>query len=355
MAAEYEKQMEVAEEEVKERIIEILNRCSESNELASEIYDNGYRSSAKEAERHMREIVNVKANFQEVISPHAFSQCFHRIGEGYDNQMNDAAYQYTDKITENYNNAMQKVRKMLLSLGHGSMGISQRDIYKKWDEGKEQVNRSLREQAAGLEKGGREIAGFGDKNVAAIRKIVKKNKRRYRRVKLIPLYIILGLLIAILAGGIILYQTGKTEETAETMEETKQQENMFKVRDLLENIDKIGEIKDYLTDGAAIAAGFVVFIIAVLWFLLVAAANKWYKARVCEEASAFLLKQMNDFWQQEPLKNFMEKSRLEIKENAEEVYRDKFTSVFLNRNQVLEKLVGNEEAGKALPELEGGK
>lgn len=348
----YEEQMEVTEEEVKGRITDILNRCSESNELASEVYENGYQFSAKEAERHMREIVNVKANFQEVTSSHAFSQCFHKMGEKYNNQMNDAARQYMDGISKNYNSAMQKIRKMLASMGHDSMGVSQRDIYKKWDEGKAQVNRSLKEQVAGLEKGGKEIAEFGDRNVTSVQKIIKKNKKKYRRVKLIPLYIILGLLIVIMAKGIILQQT------EETTEETKQQNTMSDAVDKLGGIKKIvemagGSLLSFLS-GIATTAGYVVFIIAVLWYFLAIAANKWCKARICEEVSTFLLKQVNDFWQQESLVDSMEKSRLEIKENAEEVYRNKFASIFLypNREEKMNWPVGNEETGKPLPELE---
>ena len=97
----------VTEEEVMEKILEILNRCYEDSGLQNDGYERGYREHTERAERDMREMTNTEANFKEASSVSAFCDYFKNVAKRYENRMNEEAERYAQELCDGYQGAMK--------------------------------------------------------------------------------------------------------------------------------------------------------------------------------------------------------------------------------------------------------
>ncbi len=324
----------VTEEEVMEKILEILNRCYEDSGLQNDGYERGYREHAERAERDMLEMTNTEANFKEASSVSAFCDYFKNVAKRYENRMNEEAERYAQELCDGYQGAMKKISKMISALKHGDLGITRAQIYKQWDVNMDGVARSIKNEAVKVEKGGASIAEFGEKNVGEVQKIIQKNEKKRDRMKKIPIYVMLAVLagfaIAVTfiiksVGGAISNAGITAESAGETLDLIEKGAGLFGMIAKAAGGGFSGLIKGvlpFLLVALLLAAAF--------WYLLIKHADKKYKERVCKEISSFMIRQTGAFWKEEPLKEQMLESERRIRRIADEHYKRIFSPLFQN-------------------------
>ncbi len=324
----------VTEEEVMEKILEILDRCYEDSGLQNDGYERGYREHAERAERDMREMTNTEANFKEASSVSAFCDYFKNVAKRYENRMNEEAERYAQELCDGYQGAMKKISKMISALKHGDLGITRAQIYKQWDVNMDGVARSIKNEAAKVEKGGSSIAEFGEKNVGEVQKIIQKNEKKRDRMKKIPIYVMLAVLagfaiavtFVIKSVGGAISNAGITAESAgETLDLIEKGAGLFGMIAKAAGGGFSGLFKAVLP--VLLVA---LLLAAAFWYLLIKHADKKYKERVCKEISSFMIRQTGAFWKEEPLKEQMLESERRIRRIADEHYKRIFSPLFQN-------------------------
>lgn len=324
----------VTEEEVMEKILEILDRCYEDSGLQNDGYERGYREHAERAERDMREMTNTEANFKEASSVSAFCDYFKNVAKRYENRMNEEAERYAQELCDGYQGAMKKISKMISALKHGDLGITRAQIYKQWDVNMDGAARSIKNEAAKVEKGGSSIAEFGEKNVGEVQKIIQKNEKKRDRMKKIPIYVMLAVLagfaiavtFVIKSVGGAISNAGITAESAgETLDLIEKGAGLFGMIAKAAGGGFSGLFKAVLP--VLLVA---LLLAAAFWYLLIKHADKKYKERVCKEISSFMIRQTGAFWKEEPLKEQMLESERRIRRIADEHYKRIFSPLFQN-------------------------
>lgn len=325
----------VTEKEVMDRLSDILNRCYETNKLQNEIYEKGYRASAQEAERAMREMTNAEANFNEITHADVFCQSYQNIANCYGNQMDEAACRYVGEIADNYSTAVGKIRTMLSAFEYGGIGVTKKDLYQKWEKKQDSLKQKIREDVKSLEKGSSIIAEFGTKNIGEVQKIVEKNKKKCRNIKRTPLYVVLAVAVCLLIGGALMKKavtdpfeiaTDNIEVNVEGEERALLEFEMAATSKEMETaMDMIlGELTKVLLLPIACAA----LIMVILCYFIIKTINKKYQKNTAKEVGIYLLNQTNRFWNQDSLKIVMEDSEEKIMRIADECYKTAVTSIF---------------------------
>ena len=327
----------VTEREVEERVRGFLEECREANQEILLNDREGYATYVQEAERDMRDFVDVSANYETVTNAAQFCDSFYKIGSKLDRQIEELAKPCAENLMDSYDRTVKRIGNMLSDTGYRP-GI-QRELYTKWSTIFESIKGQLMEKAGQMDYGGRAIKGFADEHAGPIQKIMEKVNRKYKRIKKIPLYVMLSILAILIVSIIVLFVMAR--RLAGAVGEVVISE--IETNGLSDTVDSIGEfgsgiaalLKMFGTGSAgkaAVGGGWIVIIILALmglfWFFLCWLLNKRCKKQICSEVGAYLSESLGVFWQTESISEQIKKSFEQMNAHAELLSGEKLNEIF---------------------------
>lgn len=328
----------VTEREVEERVRGFLEECREANQEILLNDRKGYATYVQEAERDMRDLANVSANYETVTDATRFCDSFYKIGSKLDEQIGELAKPCAENLMDNYDRAIKRIGNMLSDTGYRP-GI-QRELYTKWSTVFESMKEQLREKAGQMDYGGRAIKGFADEHTGPVQKIIEKVNRKYKRIKKIPLYVMLSVLAILIVFIIVLFvMAGRLAGTVGEVVA-----NEIETNGLSDTVDSISEfgsgiaalLKMFGTgsvdSAAAVGGGWIAIIIlalmGLLWVFLCRLLNKRCKKQICSEVGAYLSERLDVFWQTEPISEQIKMSFEQMNAHAEFLSGKKLNEIF---------------------------
>lgn len=323
----------IPREEIQQKIKAYLEQCRNSNTLIEQSDRSDCQVFIQDARREMQDYTNVDANFEDITNEGRFCEAFYRIGQKYAQQTNQRLNQYAESASSNYHNMMDNIRKMLQSSGSGK--VTQRDFYQKWDSYHEIVKKGCEEKICQKNGGEEEIAGFAQEHVGEVAQIIKKQDRRRRTKKLMPLYVLLACIVLFFGGKLLWGQLTEepqeqtVNETGGVLQSAGEVANM--ASSVTETVDKLADIVKFLK----IAVPCMILLL-IIWYLYMRGIDKQYRTWVCSSIGRHLSEELEKCWKENPLD-----ARLD----------DKFRSLDDYMDKEYEKLISN-TCGKILEKSE---
>lgn len=351
----------VSLEELQQKIRKYYEQCINDNELEKQRGRSGCRIFLEEAKLDMQDYAKVEVYFDEITQVGKFCDIFLQIGQKYARQTNQALDRYAESAAANYHYMMDNIRKMMVAVGFRE--ITQKDFYEKRDSRYETVSKGCTEKSRRINGGEEEIADFAQEHMGGIVNIMKKQGRRRKNHKLMPLYALFACIVLFLGGQLLWRQMTKEppKQTADiTVENEKDQNSSGQKEDAVKKaISDLGTAiseQAHLEEGAAeglsgVITGFgllIFFAIAVpciillliIWYLYARSVDKKYRAWICDDISGYLSVELDNFWK-ENLPNI----RLDGKFQSLNEYMDKEYEKLIS--DVCGGIMGkNEEEGK---------
>lgn len=308
----------ISREEVQQKIKSYLEQCRNSNRLTAQEDRSGCQIFIQDARRDMQDYTNVDANFNDVMNEGRFCDAFYRIGQKYARQINQRMNQYAESADSNYHNMMEHTRNILQASGLNV--VTQKEFYQKWDNHHEVVKKGCEEKISRINGGEEEIAGFGQKHVGEVTGIIKKQDRRRRTHKLMPLYILLICIVLFLGGKLLWGQLTK-EPQEQTEEETKVDTQEMVRQEVVKFVKEKKEDSDEKSGGGISTVGVVlpcIILVLIVWYLYMRGVDKKYRTWVCSSVGGYLSAELENFWKEDLLN-----PRLDDKFQSLDEYMDK--------------------------------
>lgn len=208
----YETKGETPESEVRQKASEMIERCRRSNDLRKKDYVNDSDTYIQEAEKAMRDLCNVAANYEEVTRKERFVSAVHSIGEKYKLQIDEVQEKYIHVLHQNYQHMFDRMKELFYSAGYGEE--TQRKFYETYYANLDVLAGDTAGYARKLEKGQSSMADYAEEVQGPIQKTIKRLKGRAARKKRLPMLVLL--LAAVLwIGGKTAYQWTNEVRTEE--------------------------------------------------------------------------------------------------------------------------------------------
>lgn len=301
---------ESAQDEARRRGWEIWNRCRNENAVLQNAYCNSSETYMQEAERKLRDLANVAANFDDVADSGRFQGKVKAVGNAYKQQMEELQGSYISEAGGNYTTAFDRLRKLFSGIGQQGVSVG-RIFYENYTENQDGLGKAAESYAQSTDKGENSIAGFAESLRDPLRKKICCLKRKRKIRKLMPLVVLLVLLAVIIL---------KVKQSVEKIMQIGLPESMAQL--LLDNsetiINLIKNLKGAETAsagaGVAVAALPLLILVLLLYFLWCKAADKAYRRWVIDEAGRLLTGEL-DNWKQQ---NFLQKA---VQESYQELGR----------------------------------
>lgn len=346
----------VSEEDIRNRIKEILEECSRTNDVIAQEQLNGYASYIEETKRYMEDIEKTEANYEIIINAELFSEIFHNIGRKHNNRMNEIVECYLEEVSANYDKTVGRIGNMLSGISDSRLKLRQKDLYVRWTEPFERTKQKLKSEIKELDKGGKIIDDFGNLNKSPIYKRVQKIQKKYKRKKRMPLYILLILLLFLCVGiiGMVLQMLDLSGNVISDVEEivtevqSTELSDTEKVSTLHQIVEGLKAINDGIDEGEKIwntlskifnKVGLaieslslntlpIIILIGIGIYLRNARLNKKCKAQICKVTREYLKEKIDVFWQEKQVQFEVEKRFTEIIEKVSSTYECIIEEIF---------------------------
>ena len=271
----------VSKEDMQEKMREYYERCLNDNRAQELRCRSDCQVFIEEAVQDMQDYTLAEANFDTVMDEGKFCDAFYRIGQKYAQHTNEMMEQYAEAASDNYHRMMDKIRGMIQA--SGAEQITRRDFYQKWAAHYEAVKKGCADRISRTDGGEKEIAGFAQKHVGGVADKVKKQKRRQRMYKNMPLYIVISCIVLLLGGKLLWRLFAREEEISEGIGQV-----------ILDNTMSILENAADILKVLAIAVPCMILLL-VFWYLYMRGVDKQYHTWVCSAVSVYLSAEMDNF------------------------------------------------------------
>lgn len=183
-----------------------------------------------------------------------------------------------------------------------------------------------------MDAGEEEITGFGQDHVKEVSKIMKKQDRRKKNKKLIPLYVFIILIVLVTGGSILKEQLAREDQQQLSQAEQNQAQERI---DFAEELMEVGE--NILGEGLVIFILVVICVIlplvlifVILWYLFMRHVDKQHHKWVCNALGPYLSSELQEFWQEDPVSGKLDAKYTFLKEHMQEQYEKIISDVLGN-------------------------
>lgn len=313
----------VSLEEVKYNIRNVMEESVEKNKYLVGSYVKAQQTYIEEAERNMKEIGNAEALYNQIQNSGIFCNFFGQIGKKLDMQIGNSAKQFVETAFRNCDGAINKIKNIFFSMQNESLHKNKKELYHKYDAQSNLLKQEMENRVTSMTYGGEVIEEFGKKHSERIEKILKRNKRKRKFYKLLPVLVVLTLWFAPRA----------INKLIDIITDTKKvdQANTESGIDFLKKLIDI--VEDLMKNGGSILVVIVVagIFIALFYWVYLHKVEEWYKQWVASEASAYLMPALERFWQETELIEKVEESFVEISTELKNNYYELLDGILNDR------------------------
>ncbi|MBQ2901889.1 MAG: hypothetical protein IJE49_08585 [Agathobacter sp.] len=298
----------ISEIDIKNRIINILSEANRVSATLAEENMQGYETYLIETENAMQDFTKVEANYKTILSPQRLQDKFGYIGKCHNSQINVMLNRCIDEIAENYDHAIKQIGTMFSGIKDARVVFGQKELYQQWTERYDTIKGNLKEETEAIDKGGNEVVDFYNEHEKSIKKIVKKNQKKYFRKKCIPLYAFLLAVVVFFSANMISIISEEQKNTVESETTSTEQEDVMTdsigslINTIVENKDVLQDITNQVNDKKEPAGKsglwislLSIFVCAALWYWWICRQNKECKEKICEETGSYLSLQLETF------------------------------------------------------------
>lgn len=318
---------EVTQQEVQNRIRQILAECMENGEQMKRTYAASGTGSVHKVKESISDYVYVEANYETMCNSERLQEQCTQLALNYDLQIQKLGTELIESVTSIYCESIKHIEKMIMSVGRGAAVNTVKELYIKWDGHVAQAEDSVKQQAVTLDSGKSQVVQFAERCQPFLQKIKRKNKRKRIWMKFCPILF----LILFIAGFVVYGQIKDNQNVATTQIEEKDDSFVGQIRE---------KVKDLLTDQIAdklvsIFDEKVMQILIPLLILLGFAYIGWnmyvqkvFHTHMVQEIGQFMNGQVNEFVASNKMESIQSEYFAEIARQLHASYGELIMSIF---------------------------
>lgn len=319
----------VSKEDIRKRIMELWNRGRESGIEGVSAYQTNSLHILQKIKNDMNDLANADANYHIVSVPERFEGKCIQMSQFYGQEMNTLSFDYLNFACEQYAQAMERIKGVIVSIDRRQVAITARDIYEKWDSRQELCKQNLKAAITGTDNGKQLLAQFGQEQVEPLRRIQKKNQKRRRFLMVLPILLILVLVL----GGILISTVPKIISAVQESKTTEAEDNSL--AGIVSGLSEAAKSLSDVEPSGASSGELMIFIIPLIIILFIVAYFLWgvyigrrYRSWMVDETGTYLGPKIEEFWQKDGLKTAKEAYFREISQSVMRCYEELFQDVF---------------------------
>lgn len=322
----------VSEEEVRRKIQQILNECSNLNQvIARETLT--WDSYIQSTERTMNDLAKAEANYDVITDSQRLMESFERIGKKHNSQMDEVVDVYVEEASANYDRTVKRIGSLLSEIKDSRLKFGPKELYHQWSERYESVKKQLKDQTKQLDKGGRQIESFVEEHRNPIAGIVDAEKKKYKWKKRLPALITGGIILLVLI--VVLSKAMQATDMVVDAVATEMEEAGVAgaLKDVESSVKSTTNIVNTLksvvkTESALPAIAAIVVIFVILYLKRAKKMDEQCKASICEKTGNYLEEKLELFSHEKRLEKALEESYAQIVQNVTDTYEGILGEIF---------------------------
>lgn len=296
----YDLEAESLADDIRQKASEMIERCKRSNEIQQKEYINGSSTYINEAERSIKELSNVRANYDDVTDRGRFLTAIGNIGQKYKQQMDELEEKYINALNQNYQNVFDRVKTLFSSTGYDRE--AERRFYETYYENQDSLIRNAQGYAYNLEKGESSISEFAEKIQEPIQQKIGRIRRKALWKKWMPIIMILIVIALGVTGNIVRQRidaSNQPEETAEQTEDPEEFQERLRDRFMDQIVDSMADDASEKLGGIILEIVIPILILVVLLYIFwMRSIDKQCRNNIIRESERLLTTAFEDWRQQ---------------------------------------------------------